>query len=156
MHNDFGTCLIAIRLLLKDIHNKDVSVSLVSAYVLVSNAPDDVWDKYLNKLTTCIKRKRNLDVLIIGTDANSRMGTASARGDGPLYCFGLNYVNKSGKRFQPYLSIKNLSIITTFLKKNQYSASIHRRSKNTHQIDPFLLTKKCFTVVLMLVLHESC
>ena len=46
------------------------------------------------------------------------MGTASARSDGPLGCFGLNYVNESRKRFLSYLSIKNLAVITTFFKKN--------------------------------------
>ena len=66
LHNDFGACIIAIRLLLKDIHNKDVSVFLVSAYAPVGNAPDDVWNEHLDKLTTCIERKRKSDILIIG------------------------------------------------------------------------------------------
>ena len=58
LHNDFGAQIIAIRLLLKDIHNLDVSIFLVSSYAPVGNAPDDVWKEYLDKLTTCIEPKR--------------------------------------------------------------------------------------------------
>ena len=76
-NNDFGS-RIAIRLLLKDIHNKDVCVFLVSEYAPVGNVPNDVCIEYLDKLTAYIKRKRKSDILIIGTDANSSMGTASA------------------------------------------------------------------------------
>ena len=76
-NNDFGS-RIAIRLLLKDIHNKDVCVFLVSEYAPVGNVPNDVCTEYLDKLTAYMKRKRKSDILIIGTDANSSMGTASA------------------------------------------------------------------------------
>ena len=58
------------------------------------------------------------------------MGTASARSDGPLGCFGLNHVNESRKRFLSYLSIKNLAVITTFFKKNRYNTWIHPRSRS--------------------------
>ena len=52
LHNDFGACIIAIPLLLRDIHHKDVSVSLMLLLVI---PPDDVWNEYLDKLTTCIE-----------------------------------------------------------------------------------------------------
>ena len=63
--------IIVIQLLLKDTHNEDVSVYLVSAYAPVGNTPDNVWNEYLDKLATCIVQKRKSDILIIGTDANS-------------------------------------------------------------------------------------
>ena len=63
LHNDSGARIIAIRLLLKDIHNKDVSVFLVFAYAPAGNAPDDVWNEYR---TASIERKRKSDILIIG------------------------------------------------------------------------------------------
>ena len=46
----------------------------MSAYAPVGNAPVDVWNEYLEKLTTCTAQKRKSDILIIGTDANSNMG----------------------------------------------------------------------------------
>ena len=52
LHNDFGACIIASPLLLRDIHHKYVSVSLVLLLVI---PPDDVWNEYLDKLTTCIE-----------------------------------------------------------------------------------------------------
>ena len=92
--NDFGAHIIAIRLLLEDIHNEDVSLFLVPSYAPVGNAPHDVWNEYLYKLTTCIERKRKSDILIIGTDANSSMGTTSARTHGPLGCFTIKMALK--------------------------------------------------------------
>ena len=53
----------------------------MSAYAPVGNAPDDVWNEYLDKLTTCIIRKRKSAVPIICTEANSDIGAASARSD---------------------------------------------------------------------------
>ena len=76
--NDFGSHIIAIRLLLRDIHSKGVCVFLLSEYTPVGNVPIDVCIEYLDKLTAYIKRKRKSDILIIVTDANSSMGTASA------------------------------------------------------------------------------
>ena len=141
LHSDFGARIIAIRLLLKDIHNKVVRVFLVSPYASVGNTPDDVWDEYLDKLTTCIKRKRKSDIFIIGTDTNSSMRTVSVRSDGPLGCFGLNHVNESGEHFLSYLSINNLAVVT-FFKKHRYTTWIHSRSKKTHQIEHFVINKE--------------
>ena len=76
-NNDFGSRIIATRLLLKDIHNKGVCVFLVSEYAPVGNVPNDVCTEYLDKLTAYMKRKRKSDILIIVTDANSSMGMAS-------------------------------------------------------------------------------
>ena len=53
------------------------------AYAPVGNPTDDVWNEYLDKLTTCIIRKLKSDIRIIATDVNSSMGTASSNRDGP-------------------------------------------------------------------------
>ena len=82
------------------------------------------------------------------------MGTAFAHSDDPLSCFGLNHVNESGKCFLPYLSINNLAVVT-FFKKNPYaSGSTLAVKRHTKFIT--LLIKKCFMVVLTLLLHYSC
>ena len=99
--------------------------------LLFINAPDDVWNEYLDKLTTCIVRKHKSDIFTTGTDADSSMGTSSERCDGPSCCFGLNYVTESGKHFLSYLSINNLAVVTTFFKKNRYATWIYPRSKKT-------------------------
>ena len=84
------------------------------------------------------------------------MGTASARSGDPLGCFGLNHVNESGKRFLSYLSINNLAVVRMFFKKNRYATWIHPRSKETHEIDHFIIIKAMLHHVLMLVLHHGC
>lgn len=142
LHNGFGAQIIAIQLLFKDIHNKDVSVFLVSAYASVGNAPDDIWNEYLGKTNNIYWRKHWSYILIIGTDANCSTGTASARSDGPLGYFGLNHVNEAGKRFLSYLCINNLAVVTRFFKKNQYSTWIHPRGKKMHQIYHFVIKKE--------------
>ena len=37
---------------------------------MIAYVPDNVWNEYLDKLTTCMVRKRKSDILIIGTDTN--------------------------------------------------------------------------------------
>ena len=115
----------------------------------------DVWNEYLDKLTTCIIWKCKSDILIIGTDANSSMETDSGHSDGPSGCFGLNHVNESGKGFLSYLSINNLAVVTTFFKKNKYASTFTLVGKRDTKFITLLLIKKCFTVVLTLILHQS-
>ena len=83
-HVDFGARIIALRLLFKVKHNRDVAVFLMSAYAPVGNAPNNVWDEYLENLTSCINRKRGGDILIIGSDCNSSIGCSVEKDDGPL------------------------------------------------------------------------
>ena len=56
-HVNFGARVMALRLLFKDVNNKDVAVFLVSAYAPVGNAPDQEWDVYLDKLSSCMNKK---------------------------------------------------------------------------------------------------
>ena len=37
---------------------------------MIAYVPDNVWNEYLDKLRTCMVRKRKSDILIIGTDTN--------------------------------------------------------------------------------------
>ena len=77
LHNDLGARVIAVRLLLKDDTNRDVAVFLLSAYAPVSSAPDSVRDEYYDQLDECMQRKRHDDILVIGTDSNSSIGTVA-------------------------------------------------------------------------------
>ena len=74
LHNDLGSRVIGVRLLLKDMDNRDVGVLLISAYAPVINASDDIWSEYYEQLDRCIGRKRTDDILVIGTDCNSSIG----------------------------------------------------------------------------------
>ena len=82
------------------------------------------------------------DILVIGTDTNSSMGHASENDDGPLGNFGLPHVNDSGRRFLSYLSINNLSVMTTAFMKKKYATWIHPRSKKKHQIDHIIVNRE--------------
>ena len=140
---------MALQLLFKDSQHRDVGVFLISAYALVGKAPENEWEDYFDKLTTCLRRKRNNDIIVIGTDCNSSMGCKSDREiDSPLGCFGLNHTNESGLRFLTYLAINNLRVTATSFKKNHYTTWIHPRSKKLHQIDHFMVNCEMFHRVI--------
>ena len=130
LHNDLGARVIAVRLLLRDMSNRDVAVFLVSAYAPVGSEPDIVWDNYYNQLDKCIQRRRRDDILVIGTDSNSSVGTAISVNNhhnsyrGPVGKFGLSHVNDAGGRFRSYLATRNLVASSTCFKKRNYGNQI--------------------------------
>ena len=154
LHNDFGARIIAVRLLLRDIYKRDVAVFLVSAYAPVSSEPDSVWNEYYDQLDTCIQRRRQGDILVIGTDSNSSIGTMPTDRDqcirqhGPVGQFGLNNVNVAGRRLRAYLSTNNLVAASTCFKKRNYGTWQHPRSRLMHQIDHFIVNNSSFKCVL--------
>jgi len=60
----------------------------------------------------------------------------------PFGVFGVSHVNDSGRRFRLYLSINNLSVMTTRFKKKEYATWIHLRSEKKHQIDHFIVNRE--------------
>ena len=143
-HIEYGARIIAIRLCIKDKHKRDVGVFLVSAYAPVGNAPDNVWDDYLERFTNCINKRRNDDILIIGSDCNASVGCATDNDNGPLGKFGLSHRNPAGIRFLTHLAIHELKVSTTCFTKKLYATWTHPRSKNKHQIDHFLVNADMF------------
>ena len=153
LHNDLGGRVIAVRLLLRDMSNRDVAVFLVSAYAPVGSEADIVWDNYYDQLDKCIQRRRRDDILVIGTDSNSSVGTAISVDNhhnsyrGPVGKFGLSHVNDAGRRFRSYLATRNLVAASTCFKKRNYGTWQHPRSKLMHQIDHFIVANSSFKCV---------
>ena len=131
-HTNFGARVVAIRLLLNEHQKRDVGVFLVSAYAPVGNASDDELELFFDQLTSCISKKQQNDILLIGSDTNSSMGTSSEKED-PISNFGISHTNESGKRFRSYLSANNLTAMTSCFEKNDYWTWMHPRSKKKHQ-----------------------
>ena len=146
VHQDFGARVLSVRMLLRDIQKRDVGVYLVSAYAPVGNADDQVWDEYFDSLDSCIARKPGNDILVVGADTNSSMGTADARSEyyHHLGRFGLKHQNNAGARFSSYIAINNLVALTTCFRKNQYGTWVHPRSKLPHQIDHIIVDNEHF------------
>ena len=65
-YTDFGSRIIATRLLVKDNSNKDCFLYLVSAYAPIGVADQQIWDAFLTNLQKCIATKPNSDILLIG------------------------------------------------------------------------------------------
>ena len=145
VHHDFGARVLAIRMILKDPHNRDVGLFLVSAYAPVRNADERVWDDYFNNLDRCIARKPTYDILLVGADTNSSMGCASrAELQHHLGRFGLKHANNAGLHFSSYLAINNFVALTPCFRKQQYGTWMHPRSKLAHQIDHFITGNEQF------------
>ena len=144
---DFGARVMAIKLLLKDESNKDIRVYLVSAYAPVGNAKQHLWDNFFQRLELCINRKRKNDVLVLGCDTNSSMGTIANNRDldkSSIGKFGLSHRNHAGIRFHSFLEINGLIVLTTYFRKKKYATWSHPRSKLPHQIDHIVCQKSDF------------
>ena len=148
IHTDLGSRIIAIRMLVKDANGKDIGIFLVSAYSPIGAANEDTWSEYMSKLDIIMSRKRNSDVLIIGCDCNSSLGTASYENDsiykGSIGKFGIIHRNLSGIRFMTFLETRNLLALSTYFRKKSYATWSHPRSKLSHQIDHILIQKENF------------
>ena len=59
---------------MKDIHEKDIRLYLVSAYAPIGAADEEQWENFFNDLDACCAKKCHRDILIIGSDTNSSMG----------------------------------------------------------------------------------
>ena len=147
LHNDLGGRIIALRLKLRDEKKRPVSVFLVSAYCPVGNADPEMWEEFLEKLNMCLSRKTTEDILLIGMDSNSSIGTMKRNNlpnmpsVGP---HGLSHLNPAGERLRSYMEVNNLVALTTYFQKSSYATWIHPRSKNPHQIDHFITSKRDF------------
>ena len=147
LHNDFGGRIIAIRLQLRDTSGKLVCIFLVSAYCPVGSSDPEKWEEFLAQLDSCMARKSRGDVLIIGIDSNSSIGTMQ-RGENPTMTaigpHGCKHLNPAGERFRTYLEVNGLTAATTYFKKKTYGTWTHPRSKRSHQIDHFITSKSDF------------
>ena len=136
IHNDLGARVMGIRLLMKDNKNNDVGLFLISAYAPVGSAKQPLWDDFIETLELCISRKRLNDILIVGCDANSSVGTLSNQdnreGIESVGKYGLSYQNHSGICFRTYMEVNNLTLLTTHFKKRNYSTWVNPRSKQPH------------------------
>ena len=96
-HN-FGGRIIAVRLQLQDEKGGDVGLFLVSAYAPVGKADDSKWEEFFELLTTCVAKKPESDILLIGSDVNSSLGTMRRQGRSVMASvgpFGLPHSNES-------------------------------------------------------------
>ena len=80
---------MGVRLLMSDKRNKEVGIFLVSAYAPVGVERQEVWDEFFATLDQCIARKRNKDLLFIGVDTNSSMGTSTESSSKSIGRFGV-------------------------------------------------------------------
>ena len=137
-----------MRLLVKDMRNRSVGLFIVSAYSPIGNADETEWDEFMEQLDQCTARKHKDDILVIGTDANSSLGTMKRRDQPSLTSvgsFGNPHINAAGRRYRTYLEMKNMVALTTYFQKKSYSTWIHPRSKLPHQIDHFITEKSSFS-----------
>ena len=110
---------------------------MVSAYAPVSTASDEEWQEYYDRLQECIDRRRSQDILLIGSDCNSSIGTSLTRESTVVGMYGLKHLNQSGRRLINFLAVNNMSAVSTYFPKKNYGTWRHPRSKFLHQLDHF-------------------
>ena len=137
VHEDLGARVIAARLVAKDKDDKEVGIFLVSAYAPVSTASEEEWQEYYDRLQECIDRRRSQDILLIGSDCNSSIGTSLTRESTVVGTYGLKHLNQSGRRLINFLAVNNMSAVSTYFPKKNYGTWRHPRSKFLHQLDHF-------------------
>ena len=147
LHNDFGGRIIAIRLQLRDARGKPVCIFLVSAYCPIGSSDPEKWEEFLAQLDSCVARKVRGDVLLIGIDSNSSIGTMQ-RGENPTMTavgpHGCKHLNPAGERFRTYLEANSLTAAPTYFEKKTYRTWTHPRSRRLHQIDHLITSKSDF------------
>ena len=148
IHNDLGARVMAVRLMMQNDRKDDIGVFLVAAYAPVGNAKQNSWDEFSETLEHCINRKNPKDILILGCDANSSLGTAENTNESDCFSsigkFGLPHQNRSGIRFNAFMEINSFTALTTRFQKSNYATWNNPRSKLPHQIDHFLCSKNDF------------
>ena len=146
VHDDLGAPVIAARMMVRDSQKRDVGIFLVSAYGPIGAATEEAWDEFLTTLTICCSRKRREDILVIGSDINSSLGTdSSAASRTPtsmrksLGRHGVAHVNEAGRRFRAFLENNGLLALSTFFRKRSYGTWELPRSRKMHQLDHILV-----------------
>ena len=132
---------MAVRLCAKDIDDKDTSIFLVSAYAPVSTASEEAWNDYYEKLQACIDRRKQQDILMIGSDCNASIGINPTNEESVVGQYGLKHTNHSGRRLKNFLAVNNLCSTSTYFKKKNYGTWAHPRSKNLHQLDHIFVNR---------------
>ena len=149
---DFGPRIIATRLKVFDQKNNPCFVFLISAYAPIGVANQLIWDRFLDNLQNCINAKHDTDILVIGCDTNSSMGTCNevktTESIPSLGKYGIPYQNAAGIRFLTFLEINHLVATSTYFRKNSYVTWRHPHSKLPYQIDHILVEKSSFCRII--------
>ena len=95
------------------------------------------WQDYYERVQECIDRRRPQDILLIGSDCNSSIGTSFSKESTVVGSFDLQHTNQSGRRLINFLAVNNMSAVSTYFPKRNYGTWRHPRSKCIHQLDYF-------------------
>ena len=110
---NFGERILAVRLKLVDAKKRTVNILFVSAYFPVGAASPTIRQEFYLELERCIASCSENEILLIGADCNSSMGTRSAARDAVLGPFGLPHRNKAGTGLYEFCSKMGLCSVTS-------------------------------------------
>jgi len=137
VHDGFGPCAMAIRLLVQDDSGEEVGIHLVSLYRHSDwdwNGMEDTW----NAVIDC---KRAGDVVIVGTDCNAHLGVdRSGLAGAVVGPFGNVWGNDAGEKMKLLLASRSMVAASTFFKRGRGGYGTWRSFAHPHklyQIDHF-------------------
>ena len=157
VHNDLGARIIAVCLLVNDNMKNEVGLFLIVAYAPIGNANQKLWDNFIEKLEIGISRKHPSDILVIGCDTNSSIGTSNKRSNhssmrsiGP---FGLIHRNRDGVRFSTYLEVNDLWLLLPITRKLIIQLGLIQNQSYLIKLMTLLLKRMTFADLSMLEQH---
>ena len=122
-------------------------IFIISAYAPQSIHDASTWDNFFDNLNACIQMKDKNDILFIGSDTNSSIGTLGIDQNPIAFSgvgqYGLQTRNPSGERFLSYLNREGLVAASTFFSKpiHKYRTWIHPNGNIPYQIDHIITQK---------------
>jgi exonuclease III len=119
----FGDRIMAIRLEVEDAQKQCLSIYLVSAYAPTSEKSNAMKEEYHDQLSLCVECAHSKDIIIIGTDANARLGINNdARTDNVCGMYGNKGLSSDGLSVRTLFSSLNLCATNTFFQKKHYDS----------------------------------
>jgi hypothetical protein len=152
--NDFGPCLVAVRLQVKDNKGKDVGIFLASLY----RHTEWDWEEFETTMDRYLAKKEPGDIVLIGADCNASMGSNHAGAQWNKTCgkFGNRRVTEPGKKLFSILAQRSMALPSTFFRakgRRSYATwASFGDNKRLYQIDHFI----CMTRDMRRVLNSAC
>ena len=124
--------VISICMMISNHKKRENGLILISAYDPIGADSDETWTSFFEDYDAALKMCKINDTILAGIDGKSSMGTNDVNLCGP---FGIPHSNNAGRIMHFFLSIRGLTIATTFFQKKSHRTWIHPRSKFPYQLD---------------------
>jgi hypothetical protein len=115
---------------------------LATAYAPIGVSKENVRQAFATDMDHLMEAPKSNEVLLVCIDANASMGSRTHAKDRVLGPFGLQRVNAAVRSLYDHLDAKEISSAATFFPKAVYGSWRHPHSKQIHQLDHLLISRR--------------